>query len=333
MTRALALSILDRANNRAGATEADVLAGVVRRAVRAEALGFRRFLAAEHHAVPGIAGSAPTVLAAAIASATENIRVGTAGIMLPDHQPLVVAEQVATLEALFPGRIDIGLGRSTGFTAPIRRSLRQADDAADRFPHDLAELLDLLSGSGGITARPRNDAATPLFVLAGGRSVDVAARYGLGVIVGGPALLQPDTDHHEALGRYRRTFRPSPWLERPHALASVSVAVADTAARARDLALPEAWAQVASRSTGSFGPLQPPAALDPATMTDRERQRLDRALQAVVWGTPGEVAERLAEIARFAGVDEVLLSGGMHDSEAQLRSDRLLAEAVFGTAG
>lgn len=170
------ISILDRANNREGSTPAQALNAVIERARRAEELGYHRFWVAEHHAVPGIAGSTPTLLMAAIASRTERIRVGSGGVMLPNHQPLVVAEQAATLQALFPGRIDLGLGRSVAFTPAIRAALRQGKDAAERFGEDLAELLAYLGGTGAITARPPDRGATAPFVLAMGRGQEYAAR-------------------------------------------------------------------------------------------------------------------------------------------------------------
>jgi luciferase family oxidoreductase group 1 len=137
----LRLSILDRSRTRKGETEAESLRETVRFAQQAEALGYHRFWVSEHHSVPGVAGSAPTVLAAAIGAATSTIRVGTGGVMLPNHQPLVVAEQFGVLESLFPGRIDMGLGRSVGFTNGIRRALGKDKDAADSFGAQLQELL------------------------------------------------------------------------------------------------------------------------------------------------------------------------------------------------
>ncbi len=152
--------------------------------------GFSCFFVAEHHGVPGIAGSAPTVLAAAVAAQTSSIRVGTAGIMLPAHQPVVAAEQIAVLEALFPGRIDAGIGNSVGFTQPVRDALRQGDPAELKaaFPADVAELLTYLRGEAEITARPANVGATPVWLLAGFKSVLTAAQLGVNVIVGGPSL-------------------------------------------------------------------------------------------------------------------------------------------------
>lgn len=196
---AVPVSILDRANVRESG-EAEALAATVQRAKRVEQLGYHRFWVAEHHGVPGIAGSAPTVLMAAVAAQTEKIRVGSGGVMLPSHPPLVVAEQAATLQALFPGRIDLGIGRSVGFTPAVRAALRQNNDAGDRFDADVAELMSYLTGTAPITARPYDDGATPLFVLATGKGTAVAAAAGLAVVVGGPVFTGGDA------GRARRCW-------------------------------------------------------------------------------------------------------------------------------
>lgn len=324
----LSFSLLDRANSIAGASDAEALRAVVDRARRVDKLGYRRLLVAEHHGVPGIPGSSPAVLAAAVASATASIRVGTGGIMLPNHQPLVVAEQIATLESLYPGRIDAGIGSSVGFTEPVRKALRQRDPlgAKARYPEDLEELLSFLRGDAEITARPVNNAATPVYLLAGFRSVMLAAKLGLGVIVGGPSLFDHSTEVHEGLRRYREEFTPSAFHDAPHAIVSLNIAVADTESAARDLLLPEAWSQVRARSTGTFGGLQPVEELDEATLSDRERKRLADTLAQGVYGTPTQVRGRLERLRKFTGVDEVLVTGGMSDLEGQRRSDEILVE-------
>jgi luciferase family oxidoreductase group 1 len=206
-----ALSLLDRSRTRAGEDDATALRGTVARAVAAERLGYDRFWVAEHHGVPGVAGAAPAVLLAAIAGATSSIRLGSAGVMLPHHQPLVVAEQFATLTAFAPGRIDLGVGRSPGFTRPVRQALRS--DLVRDFAEDLAELRDHLTGSAEITAHPRPDGVVPMYVLATDRGLTVAAELGLPVIVGGPLLgvTGDPTPGLEALAGYRNDFRPSGW--------------------------------------------------------------------------------------------------------------------------
>jgi luciferase family oxidoreductase group 1 len=316
----LPVSILDRANTRAGPPDAAALRHAVERAQRAEALGFARFWVAEHHGVPGVAGSAPAVLMAAVAAATERIRVGSGGVMLPAHQPLVVAEQAATLEALFPGRIDLGLGRSLGFTPAVRAALRQEVSDADRFDADLTELQAYLDGTAAITARPAAG-TPPLFVLATGTGVDVAAQHGLAVVVGGPALGRP-----EVLARYREQFRPSARRAVPHLVVSVNVVVADSAADARRLLLPEAWALAHARTRGEFPPLEPVGAYEQRTPTARERSMVDDSVASSIAGTPDEVAEQVAAVVARTGADELLVTGSTFDTEAQARSDELLAE-------
>jgi luciferase family oxidoreductase group 1 len=325
------VSILDRANSLVGSTEAEALNAVVHRAQRAERLGFRRFWVAEHHGVPGIAGSTPTVLMAALAARTQAIRIGSGGVMLPNHQPLVVAEQAATLEALFPGRIDLGLGRSLGFTPAVREALRTGKDATQDFPQDLAELTGFLRGEAPFTARPRNDAATPLFVLATGQGLATAARAGLAVVVGGPSLFQRDGHAtHRGLDRYREQFRPSTWHAEPYVIASANVAAADSREAARRLLLPESWALARSRSQGEFRALADVddvvARLHGEGVTGRDRQRVTENLERSIHGTPQEVRAGIEDLMRFTGADELMVTGGMSDLDGQRRSDELVAE-------
>ncbi len=315
-----AVSILDRAQSRQGSPEAESLHHVIARAQRAEELGYRRFWVAEHHGVPGIAGSAPAVLAAAVASRTSTIRVGSGGIMLPNHQPLVVAEQAATLGALFGGRFDLGIGRSLGFTQAVRSALRTGKDESARFGEDVDDLLAFLDGSAPVTARPADAGRTPVFVLATGHGVEVAARAGLAVVVGGPALAE---EGGGALELYRESFRPSRWWDRPYVLASLNVAVAETTAAARRLLLPEARALASSRTRGSFPPLR---AETGEGLTDRESGYVEESLRSAVHGTPSEVERALADLQARTGADELLVSGGAYDLEGRARSDELLAD-------
>jgi luciferase family oxidoreductase group 1 len=316
------VSLLDRAQSRLGSPEARTLQDVIVRARRAERLGFRRFWVAEHHGVPGIAGSAPAVLAAAVLSATTTIRVGTGGIMLPNHQPLVVAEQAATLAALSGGRFDLGIGRSLGFTQAVRAALRSGKEGADRFGEDIAELLAFLGGTASITARPQDGGRTPVFVLATGQGVDLAAEAGLAVVLGGPALFR---DSQPALDRYRASFRPSAWWDAPHVTASLNVAVAGTTAEARRLLLPEARALAVSRTRGYFPPLE--AADGP--LSAREEALVGESLATAVYGTAPEVERQLAELRARTGADELLVSGGAFDLEAQAASDEMLAALIL----
>lgn len=330
MTRlpAIPVSILDRANTREGSSAAESLEAPIRRAQRAEQLGYHRFWVAEHHAIPGIVGSTPTLLMAAIAARTEHIRVGSGGVMLPNHQPLVVAEQAATLQALFPGRIDLGIGRSVGFTKAIREALRQGPEAKDRFGDDLTELLSYLDGSAAITARPEDDATTPPFVLAMGRGQEFAARAGVAVVVGGAAFTgrKPEVAR-SVLQRYRDDFRPSVWYSEPYVIVSANIAIGETSEQARELLLPEAWAMAASRTVGDYPPLAPVDAVL-TRITPKQKPMIDEYLAAAVHGTADEVAERLATVLDLTGADELMVTTNTFDTAALAAADHRLA-ALF----
>jgi luciferase family oxidoreductase group 1 len=322
------LSLLDRARTRAGETDAAALTGTVDRAVGAERLGFERFWVAEHHGVPGIAGAAPAVLLAAVAGRTTTIRLGSAGVMLPHHQPLVVAEQFATVSAFAPGRVDLGLGRSPGFTPPVRRALRETERD---FAADLAELRAYLTGTAEITLHPQPVGAVPLFVLATGRGLQVAAELGLPVVVGGPLLgVAGDPEPGlEALAGYRRAFRPSAQQPEPRVAISLDVLVADTAAEAADLLLPEAWAMAQARTTGVFPPLEPVAQIRARTLSARQQQYVERAVAGAIASTAAQVASRLAELLERTGAAELVASSSTSDRAALAASDASLAE-LFG---
>jgi luciferase family oxidoreductase group 1 len=323
------LSLLDRSRTRAGEPDAAALHGTIARAAAAERLGYGRFWVAEHHGVPGIAGAAPAVLLAALAGVTSRIRLGSAGVMLPHHQPLVVAEQFATLTAFAPGRIDLGLGRSPGFTPPVRRALRETERD---FAADLAELRAFLTGTGEITVHPQPACAVPMHVLATGSGLQVAAELGLPVIVGGPVLgVAGDPGPGlAALAGYRRGFRPSAQQPEPRVSISLDVLVADTSAEAADLLLPEAWAMARSRSEGAFPALEPVAAVRAAPRTPRQQEHLERTAAMAVAGTAAQVEARLAELLERTGAAELVASSSTYDRDALAASDAALA-ALLGT--
>lgn len=312
------ISLLDRSRTRVGEPPGDALRATVERAVRAEQLGLHRFWVAEHHAVPGIASGSPPVLMAAVAAATRTIRVGSGGIMLPHHRPLVVAEQARMLTALSGDRIDLGLGRSLGFTAPVRAALGVTAYGTDAFARDLAALRDFLVDAGPVTAQPTGVPAPPLFVLATGAGLTVAAELGLPVVVGGP-VLRGDLSE---LTAYRRQFRPSAACPDPYVVISLDVMVAETAERARELLLPEAWAMAESRATGAFPPLRPDP---PAGLTAKQHEAVARQLDLAVRGTAGEVAAQLADLVTRTGAAEVLASTSTYDREALAAADAALA--------
>lgn len=321
------LSLLDRARTRVDEPDAAALTATVERAVAAERLGFERFWVAEHHGVPGTAGAAPAVLLAAIAGRTTTVRLGSAGVMLPHHQPLVVAEQFATLSAFAPGRVDLGLGRSPGFTPPVRRALRETERD---FAADLAELGAFLTGTAEVTLHPQPDGAVPLYVLATGQGLQVAAVLGLPVVVGGPLLgvAGDPAPGLAALADYRRTFRPSAQQPEPRVTISLDVLVADTAAEATDLLLPEAWAMAQARTTGVFPPLEPVSAIRARTLTPRQQQYVEETSAAAIAGTQAQVAGRLDELLGRTGAAELVASSSTHDRAALAASDAALAELL-----
>ncbi len=320
-------SVLDRSRTREGRPPAEALRDTVALARETEAFGYHRFWVSEHHGVPGVAGSAPTVLAAAVAAATRTIRVGTGGVMLPNHRPLIVAEQFGVLESLFPGRIDMGLGRSVGFTDGVRRALGRDKGDADDFAAQLGELLDWFTGGSpaGVHARPAEGLRVPPFVLAMGEGARIAARAGLPMVIG-------DLRSREKLLRgidaYRSLFRPSPWAAEPYVVISGTVAVAGTEAEARRLLIPEAWSMAYSRTHGSFPPLASAASVEARTMTAKERGFYESGLAGHVAGTAEQVAHELETVLKETGAEEVLVTTSTHDRAALRDSYRRLA-ALF----
>ncbi|WP_112236779.1 MsnO8 family LLM class oxidoreductase [Kribbella monticola] len=321
------LSVLDRSRTRSGETEAETLRGTVRLAQQVEELGYHRFWVSEHHSVPGVVGSAPTVLAAAVAAATSRIRVGTGGVMLPNHQPLVVAEQFGVLESLFPGRIDMGLGRSVGFTNGIRRALGVEKDAAEDFSAQVQELLGYFTGTQQahpqVHARPGEGLRVPAYVLAIGEGALLAASLGLPLVIAG---VKGEQELLALLDRYRSTFRPSAWAERPYVVLAATVAVAATTADARRLLLPEAWSTAYSRTRGVFPPLLPVDEVLRLDMTPKEREIFEKSLKGQLYGTPAEVDSLLGGLVQQTGADEVLLTTNTYDRGDLLASYRQLAE-------
>ncbi|MGW4008626.1 LLM class flavin-dependent oxidoreductase [Streptomyces sp. NPDC004763] len=322
-------SVLDRSRIRAGRSAGEALRDTVELAREAERLGYHRFWVAEHHGVPGVAGSAPTVLAAAVAGATRTIRVGTGGVMLPNHRPLVVAEQFGVLESLFPGRIDMGLGRSVGFTDGVRRALGREKDDAEDFDAQLAELLGWFRGTSptGVHARPAEGLTVPPFVLAMGEGAAVAARAGLPMVIGD---LRDRDRMRRGIDRYRAGFRPSEWSAEPYVVVSGTVAVAATPEASRRLLVPEAWSMAHARTRGSFPPLTPAEEIEARTMTGKERDLYDAGLAGHVAGTEEQVADELETLVKETGAQEVLVTTSTYDREALLDSYRRLAR-VTGT--
>lgn len=322
-------SVLDRSRIREGEPPTQALRDTVVLARAVEELGFHRFWVSEHHGVPGVAGSAPTVLAAAVAGATRSIRVGTGGVMLPNHRPLVVAEQFGVLESLFPGRIDMGLGRSVGFTDGVRRALGHEKGDAEDFAVQLEELLGWFEGTSptGVRARPAEGLRVPPFVLAMGEGARIAARAGLPMVIGD--MRNPEK-MLRGIDEYRSAFRPSPWAAEPYVVVSGTVAVAETPEAARELLVPEAWSLAYSRTHGEFPPLPPADEARARPMTARQRGFYDDALTGHLAGTREQVAVGLERLLKETGAQEVLVTTATYDRAALLESYRRLASVIGG---
>lgn len=297
----------------------------------AQEWGYHRFWVSEHHSVPGVAGSAPTVLAAAAAAATSQIRIGTGGVMLPNHQPLVVAEQFGVLESLFPGRIDMGLGRSVGFTDGVRRALGHGKTDAEDFDAQLTEVLDYFThGRLGVHAWPAEGLRVPAYLLATGSGAERAARFGLPLVIAAVAGVDGMV---EAIERYRTAFRETAWGSEPYVMVSGAVVIADSTEEARRLLLPEAWSNAYSRTRGEFPVLIPPSEIEQLDMTERERRIFDEALRDHIHGTEDEVADALEHLVARTGADEILVHTSTYDRTARLESHRRLARLTGLTAG
>jgi len=332
------LSILDLAPVGEGYTPTEALAATTALAQRAESWGYHRFWVAEHHGMPGVASSAPAVLLAHLAAATRTIRLGSGGVMLPNHAPLVIAEQFGTLHALHPGRIDLGLGRAPGTDPATARALRRGvlDESADEFPQQLSELIHFLDadfpaghpyerlratpGQAGApgTGRP------PIWLLgSSGFSAQLAGRLGL------PFAFA----HHfsaantvPALDLYRESFRPSSVLAEPYALIGVGAVAADTPGEARRLAGSGALAMMRLRR-GRPGLVPTPEEAEAHPYTELERDFIDSWLSNVVIGDPAKVREGLEELRARTGADELMVTTNIHGHEARQRSYQLIAEA------
>ncbi|MEU6140704.1 LLM class flavin-dependent oxidoreductase [Streptomyces sp. NPDC047081] len=323
-------SVLDRSRTREGHTNAEALRDTVGLAREVERLGFHRFWVSEHHGVPGVAGSAPTVLAAAVAGATRTIRVGTGGVMLPNHRPLVVAEQFGVLESLFPGRIDMGLGRSVGFTDGVRRALGRDKGDAEDFAGQLGELLGWFRGTSptGVHARPAEGLTVPPFVLAMGEGAGIAARAGLPMVIGD---LRNREKMQRGIDHYREHFRPSEWAREPYVVISGTVAVAATPEQARRLLIPEAWSMAYSRTHGTFPPLPPAERVEGLALGDKERGFYESGLAGHIAGTEEQVAHELETVLKETGAQEVLVTTSTYDRAALVESYRRLAGILGGS--
>jgi luciferase family oxidoreductase group 1 len=334
--RSLPLSVLDLAPVGEGSSPGQALRASLELVQEVERLGYHRYWVAEHHNMPGIASSAPAVLLAHAASVTSTIRIGSGGVMLPNHSSLVVAEQFGMLEALHPGRVDLGIGRAPGTDQLTARALRRAASmralAADDFPEQLVELQSYFRGHfpeghpfQSITAVPGAGNEPALWLLG---SSDYSAQ------AAGLLGLPFSFAHHfsagntlPALAAYRANFRPSPALERPYVMLGVAVVCAETEKEAKWLAGSSALAFVRLRS-GRPGRYPTPEEAAEYTFTPSERELIKGWQQSQIVGSPDTVRRELDELAERTDADELMLTTMTHAPAARLRSYQLVAEAA-----
>ena len=324
------LSMLDLVAVREGGTVAEALQIAVRTAQCAEDLGFARYWLAEHHNMPGIASSATAVLVGHIAGATQTIRVGSGGIMLPNHAPLVVAEAFGTLAELYPGRIDLGLGRAPSTDGHTMRALRRHSrmESEEDFPRDVQELQRLLAPAQAgqtIVAVPGAGTNVPIWLLGSSLfSAQLAAYLGLPYAFAShfaPRML------HQALAIYRQTFKPSAALAKPYAIVGVPVIAAPTDAEAQFLAS-STYQRVLDILTGNRTRLQPPVEGFMEQVSERERAAIADFLAVGIIGGPQTVRAGLQALAQATQADEFMLVSDVFDADLRLRSLQLTAQAM-----
>ena len=331
------LSVLDQSPIRAGGTAEQAIRETVELARAVERWGYHRYWVAEHHAASGLAGTAPEILVTRLAGATSTMRVGSGGVMLSHYSPLKVAETFRVLEALYPGRIDLGIGRAPGSDYPTARALQHGPGALglEHFPNQIADLMGFLHDAlpndhafARVKAQPQGPSAPELWLLGSSdQSAAYAAHFGCAFSF---AHFITDQGGPEVMEAYRRFFRPSPWLAAPHGSIGVFVLCADSEAEAERLALSrDLWRLRFER--GELGPVPPieEAAAYPYSREDRLRLAFHRRRQVV--GTPEQVREKLLTLGMRYGVGEFVVVSICYDFAARLRSYELLAEA-FGLA-
>lgn len=325
MTR---ISILDLAPVPEGARPGDALRNTIDLARHADRLGYTRYWLAEHHNMVGIASAATAVVIGQVAAATSRIRVGAGGIMLPNHAPLVIAEQFGTLEELFPGRIDLGLGRAPGTDQRTLRALRVHPDDAGHFPDEVLELQALLAEpepGQALRAVPGAGTQVPLWILGSSLfGAQLAAMLGLPYAFAShfaPDALMP------ALQVYRERFKPSRQSGTPYAMAGINVFAAETDAEARYL-----FTSAQQRATGIFrgarGYLPPPVADIESTWSPSEKAQVGRMLACSIVGSKETVRRGLEQFVRETGVEEVMVAAAIFDHKARVRSYEILDDAV-----
>jgi luciferase family oxidoreductase group 1 len=324
------LSILDLAPIAKGSTAADSIAGSVALAQRAEETGYRRVWYAEHHNMPTIASSATSVLIAHVGARTSSIRLGAGGVMLPNHAPLTIAEQFGTLDAMYRGRIDLGLGRAPGSDQNTMYALRRDPSSADRFPQDVLELQAYLAGETrvpGVDAIPGKGSRVPLYILGSSMfGATLAAALGLPYAFAShfaPQMLEP------AVAAYRREFRPSEQLTEPYVIAGVNAIAAESADAARE----QLQVSRRVRAVGLFGRGVPYSdEYADQLLAQGAAHHVDQMLTHTALGRPDEVRERLEGFAKLADADELIVAFQSPTIEERLRSVTLVAEAMESPA-
>lgn len=322
-----ALSILDLARVREGGVARSALERALDLAAHAEEFGYTRFWVAEHHNMPGIASAATSVVVGYVAGGTKTIRVGAGGIMLPNHSPLVIAEQFGTLAQLYPGRIDLGLGRAPGTDQLTVQALRRSPEAAEHFPRDVLELQHYFGPAQPdqrIQAVPAADTNVPLWILGSSNfGATLAGEFGLPYAFAShfaPDFLLP------ALQIYRERFKPSPQLSKPYAMVGVNIVAADTEPEARRLATTQQMS-VVNIFRGTRGLSQPPIDDIEAYWSPTEKAQAQRWLARSIVGAPTTVRAGIDALVTETGADELMIVSDIHDHAARLRSFELIAEA------
>jgi luciferase family oxidoreductase group 1 len=322
------ISILDLAFVPAGSRPADALKNSLDLAQHAERWGYQRFWLAEHHNMVGIASAATSVVIGYIAGGTNTIRVGAGGIMLPKHAPLLIAGQFGTLESLYPGRIDLGLGRAPGTDQRTLRALRRNPASADTFPQDVQELqafLGPVQPGQAIQAVPGGGLEVPLWILGSSLfGAQLAAMLGLPYAFAShfaPSALM------QALPIYRDTFKPSQQLQQPHTMAAVNVFAADTDADAHYL-FTSAQQQFTNLFRGTPGQLRPPIHDIESYWAPHEKAQVNNLLAYSFVGSRETVRAGLERFIEQTGVDEVIVASAIYDHAARLRSYEILADIM-----
>jgi luciferase family oxidoreductase group 1 len=327
------LSVLDLAPIPEGSDAAAALRNTLDLAQQAERWGYHRYWLAEHHSMPGIASAATSVVIGQVAAGTSTIRVGSGGIMLPNHSPLVIAEQFGTLASLFPGRIDLGLGRAPGTDQMTVRALRRHPSAADSFPHDVAELMHYFRPAEPgqvVQAVPGAGLEVPIWILGSSLyGAQLAAGMGLPFAFAShfaPAMMMQATE------LYRARFRPSEQRDRPYVMLGVNVFAAETDEEARRLftSLQQAFVNL---RLGRPGRLPAPVAGYGDRLGQVERSILDQALECSIVGSPESVRRGLDAFAGETGADELMVTSQIFDHAARVRSFEITAEAHQALAG